>query len=339
MNAFDEEDFLSFISTKQSLDKSSIKVCKTRLGVFVAWLNHREIDKRAIEDFLQYLEEKGLKHNSINSYIFFLRHLKEYLKDRDLPYNFLEGIKSYKKNQPEIIIFTLEEIEKIINTHLSYGNRNGQNCSSLDFVYLTLTKFLAKTGCRPEEAFGLKVKFFDVSAGKVQFVDTKIDKNRTNYIFGDLLDELELLIKDKNPEDFVFTNSLNKKINAQTFRDDLKRRAKVAGIINKRIFPYNFRHSYITHELEADVPIQVVADLVGHADIQTTYKNYMHLADQTRRKAAMRHPLVMRVIEPKEVIKQIKENIEGFHLEEDKERFNYSIQETEKGLRFEIEFK
>lgn len=339
MQNFDERDFLSFLITKSSLDKSSVKSCRNNVNRLIRWLNGRELTKQVLEEYFIFLIESGKKNNTLNNYMFALRHLKNYCKDRGFNSDFFDGFKNFKKNQPEIIIFTLEEIEKILNTHLKYGNRNGNDCSFLDFTYLTLTTFLAQTGCRPEEAFCLKVKYFDLSAGSVQFVNTKTDKNRTNFVFGELLDKLRELAKNKSPEDFLFINSAGRKVNAEVYREDLARRAKLAGVTTKRVFPYNFRHSYITHQLEAGVAIQIVADLVGHADIQTTYKNYMHLADKTRREAAMRHPLIREQINPEQIVKQIKENIENFNLGNDKKRFDYLIQETEKGLSFRIEIK
>lgn len=323
-----EKDFLSFITTKESLDDTSIKTCRNTVNRLFKWLNKEDLTKQSLEKYFVFLKEKNLKNNTLNNYLFAFRHLKNYCIDRNFDSSFLDGFKSYKKNQPVIIIYTVEEVAKILSTHLEYGNRNGKDCSFLDFVYLTLTMFLAYTGCRPEEAFSLKVKYLDLSAGSVQFVDTKTDKNRTNYFTDPLRGRLRELIKNKTDEDYVFTNSLETRVNAQVYREDLTRRAKKAGI-TKRTFPYNFRHSYITHQLEVGVEIQVVANLVGHADIQTTYKNYMHLADQTRRKAAMRHPLVRKNIGEQEILKQIEEFIEGYHLNQDK-RFSYSI--TEKGI-------
>jgi len=87
--------------------------------------------------------------------------------------------------------------------------------------------------------------------------------------------------------------------------------------------------------LESGVPITEVASLVGHKDIQTTYSTYMHLADKTLQKAAMRHPLVRNNVDPSELVKTVKETLENFHLESDK-RFIYTISETEDGLKFSL---
>ena len=82
----------------------------------------------------------------------------------------------------------------------------------------------------------------------------------------------------------------------------------------------------------------MVASILGHKDIQTTYENYVHLADETLKKATHRHPLVRKNINPSEIIKTIKEAVENFHLEDDL-RFDYQITEGSENLSFNITVK
>lgn len=304
----------------------------------MAWFTDKELTKQNVEKFFMFLKlEKKLKNNSLNTYSFAFRHLVEYCKDRGLPYDFFDGFKSFKKEKPDIVIFTHEEIEKILNTKLTYGKFRGKDCNFLDFRFRTMTMFLALTGCRYSEAAGLTVKHVDISAGKATFVNTKTNENRTVYFTEPLKGNLTKLVEGRKPDDRVFRNSMETCIQVTDFSADLKRRAKTAGVI-KRTFPHNFRHSYITHMLEAGVPITEVATLVGHKDIQTTYSTYMHLADKTLEKAAMRHPMVRKNVDPKEILKTIKENFESLHLEGDS-RFIYNISEAGKSLKFSISIR
>lgn len=331
----DEKDFISFISIKQSLAKQSVRHCTIRIGVIIRWFADKELTKENVEKFFLYLkEEKGLKNNSLNTYFFCFRQLKEYCLDRNLPADFLNGFKSFKKTKPDILIFTQEEIEKILNTELTYGKQYGKDCSFLDFRYRTLTMFLAYTGCRYAEAANLRVKRVDLSAGRASFIETKTNENRTVYFTEPLTSNLKALMDGRNPNDFVFRNTKEKQVHVQDFSDDLKRRAVEAGV-TKRTFPHNFRHSYITHLLEAGVPITEVATLVGHKDIQTTYSTYMHLADRTLERAAMRHPAVRKNVPPKETIRLLKEMIQNLNLNNDP-RFKFSMLEEDNALKFEL---
>jgi hypothetical protein len=90
--------------------------------------------------------------------------------------------------------------------------------------------------------------------------------------------------------------------------------------------------------LESGVPITEVATLLGHIDIQTTYDNYMHLADKTLQKAAMRHPLVRKNVTPEEILRNLKEIIENQHFETDS-RFNFKIMQEKNGLSIKLLMK
>lgn len=81
------------------------------------------------------------------------------------------------------------------------------------------------------------------------------------------------------------------------------------------------------------VDITMVAAILGHKDIQTTYENYVHLADETLKKAMYRHPLIRRNIDPKEIIKMLQDLIDGFKIETD-ERFNYKLERGSNSLAF-----
>lgn len=332
-----EEDFKSFITVKQNLAPQSIGHCMCRLGIINRWFADKELTKENIEKFYMELKAKDLKNNSLNTYHTTFSQVRKYCLDRGLKADFYDGFKAYKKTKPDILIFTPEETEKIINTPLTYGNFRGKDTSFLDFRYRTMTMFLAYTGCRYAEATDLQIKRLDLSAGKATFIETKTNQNRTAYITEPLISNLKKITEGRVPDDFVFRNAVEKHIHVTDYSSDLKRRARTAGV-TKRTFPHNFRHTYITLMLESGVPITEVASLVGHKDIQTTYDTYMHLADRTLQKAAMRHPLVRRNVNPKEIVKTVKETLENLQLESDP-RFIFSISETSNGLQFSLQTK
>lgn len=43
-----EEDFLSFLTTKQGLADNSIRLCRTRIGVINKWLGDKELTKENV---------------------------------------------------------------------------------------------------------------------------------------------------------------------------------------------------------------------------------------------------------------------------------------------------
>lgn len=332
-----EKDFYSFLSIKQGLSENSIRHCMIRVKIINEWLTSYELDKESVENFFMALKNKGLKNNSLNTYRFVLNQLSDYCKDRGLDYSFMEGFKSFKKTRPDIIILTLDEIELLINTPLSYGKFHGNDCSFLDFRYRTTIEFLALTGVRFSEAANLKIKHLDLHAGRAILVQTKTNENRSVYFAEPLASHLKELIKDLPEEDHVFRNSNEKRMKESDFSYQLKRRAIKAGII-KRVYPHLFRHSFATQLLISGIDVAIVSKILGHKDIRTTVENYLHLADETLKDATFMHPLIRKNVNPSLIIKSVRDSLEGYHFETDK-RFKYSIVEDENSFKFELQLK
>ncbi len=335
-----EQDFIRYITIKKSLAVNSVRLCKIRFNIVNNWLkeNNKELNKDSVEEFFFYLKEKGLNNNTLNTYFFTLRYIQDYIKDRGSDNNFFESFSAFTKVKPTIIILTPDEIERILNIHIEYGRFRTipaqETTAKLDLVHGTICMFLAFTGCRFDEAASLKVKLLDLSAGKATFVETKNKDIRHAHITEPLISKLKLLTEGKEPEDLVFTSLLGKKVHASDFINDLKRRARLAGVV-KRVHPHLFRHSFATQLLMSGVDLTMVASILGHKDIQTTYENYVHLADDTLKKATYRHPLVRKNIDPKEIIKMMEDLINSFKIDTD-ERFNYKFERGSSSLAFTL---
>ncbi len=336
----DELDFIRYITIKKSLAANSVRLCKTRFNIINNWLkeNNKELNKDSVEEFFFFLKQKGLNNNTLNTYFFTLRYIQDYIKDRGSDNNFFESFSAFTKVKPTIIILTPDEIEAIIHQPLTYGRfykmKAEEVTEKLDFKYRTLCMFLAYTGCRFDEAASLKVKLLDLSIGRATFVETKNKEIRHAYITDPLISRMRILIQGREREDLVFTSLTGKKLHATDFSEDLHKRAKTAGV-TKRVHPHLFRHSFATQLLMSGVDLTMIASILGHKDIQTTYENYVHLADETLKKATYRHPLVRQHIDPKEIIKMMEELINGFKIDTD-ERFNYKFERGTNSLAFTL---
>ncbi len=331
-------DFLSFVSIKKGLSASSQKHCRLRVQILEAYLaeNNKELSRQSVEDFFYYLREvRHLSNNTLNTYYFVIRQLQDYLKDRGQEIDLLNGFSGFKKTKPLIAILTPAEIEQLLKTTVIYGTHRGKNPSeTLNLNFGALTMFLAHTGCRFSEAATLKCKYLDIAGKTATFIETKNKEFRRTFLDDELLRLLKILILTKGDDELVFNNSVGKKVNPQDFATYLAKLKIITGI-KKRIHPHIFRHSFATQLLMSGADVTYVAKLLGHKDIQTTYNNYVHLADQALRQAQFMHPLLRKGMTPQEIIKQIKEAIMKCGV--DDERFRYEI--TDKGveLMFKIE--
>ncbi len=113
----------------------------------------------------------------------------------------------------------------------------------------------------------------------------------------------------------------------------LSRLKKEAGI-SKRLHPHIFRHSMATQLLMEGVDVSMVATILGHKDIQTTFNNYVHLADTTIRKAQFRHPLLRKSLSIKDVIQFVTELLDDSVMKD--ERFRVTKTTTDKGVSFSM---
>lgn len=332
------EDFRSFLLIRQGLDESTIESQLSVLKRILAWFSvcKKQLNKQTIEEFLLCEKKRGLSNGTLNNYLICLKLVEAYFRDRGISVSDLtSGYKSFTKQRPHIEVLSVDEIESILKTKLSC-QKYGKQSRSLDETYLSLTMLFAYTGCRYSEGSELIVKYVNLGKGTVSFVDTKNGENRNVHIEDPLLSRLADEMKGKSPTDYVFTSLSDKKIIRQNYSAYLKKLCKLAGI-TKDVHPHLFRHSFITTMLENDVPLSKVKNIVGHKDIKST-DYYTHLADDSLKKAMYHHPLIRKNLDPLELIKQIKENIQGLRLDNDI-RLNYEIIENGNSISLKVELK
>lgn len=336
---YNEQDFIQYLTIRRKLAPRSIKSYRIRFLAVVKWHNENnlELGKLSFEKFLYELRERKLGNAALNTYIQAIRHLDSFCKDRDLPAGFTEGIEGLPKTRSEIIILSIDEINRLCSIRLQYKNRNGVDCGELDLKYRTLINFLSLTGCRFEEAASLQIKRIDITNGRATLVNTKNKDNRYIYFNGPIKEDLSNLIKNKKPEELVFTNSKGNHVLDGDFNIDLRLRAKKAGI-TKRVHAHLLRHSWATHMYVAGVDIATLATLLGHRDVQTTFDTYVHLADETLKRASMRNPLVRQYVSPSETLQIAKDVIENLRLLQD-ERFYHILNIEDNLLQFELRVK
>lgn len=309
-------DFEQYLVVKKHLEPNSIRLVLSRFRIFNNFLiiGCYTLNKASVETFLFSLKLRKLKNSSINSYIFCLKFLYDYLLDRSIPCdNFMEGIESLDKQRPVITILTVEEVEKLLSTDLEYGRFRGVDASPLNHIYKVFTRFLYSTGCRFEDAARLTVQYLDLASGRVVFVDTKNHENREVYITQPLTSLLRDFTTSKKGTDLVFQSFIGSPMIPQNFNGDLKRRAIKAGI-TKRVHPHLLRHSYGTHLYIATHDIGLVQMVLGHKDIKSTMI-YIHLAGELIRNGMMMAPIARFNVDPLFLLKNADRDLEKYDFE------------------------
>lgn len=332
----EQQDFIQYLTIKKGLSPNSIRNYSGKFLIFTRWLvaNNAELTKESVEKFLYEKKEiEKLSNTTVNGYIQALDHLENYCKDRGMPIGFMDGIESLPKTSPEIKPLTPEELESLLSTHLEYKNRNGVDCRDLDGRYLLLTEFLAITGCRFEEGASLKVKRLDIENERAYIVNTKNKQNRYVFFNGAIKEKLNKTIKGKHEEDLVFVNSKGQHFHPGDFNNDLRLRAKKAGI-TKRVHAHILRHSFGTSLYKMTHDVFSVKEILGHKDVKST-QIYVNLDTEYLQRAAQRHPLMRKYVEPVDILKDIKNAVDDFRIDKD-ERFFYNVSIGDVGLEIRI---
>ncbi|MEO0289587.1 MAG: tyrosine-type recombinase/integrase [candidate division WOR-3 bacterium] len=320
-----EENFLTFLSLEFNLAPATLEVIKSEFKNFTDWLGNRPFTLENCRLYLLSKKNKGYKTTYLAKLNQLLRYLCFFLKK-----NFADKLPHFKKKyQPIPNILSTEEIGQII------ACPREERWRGIKKTYDLLFEFLAITGCRPTEAFNLKVK--DIKDGIVIFRQTKTQEDRYCPLSPSLEQKLKNYIKNKNPEDFVFTNRYKKQLKKYAVYKELEKRCQILKI--RKINLYAFRHSFITEMLRANPPggVAVVSKIVGHSNPLMTLTTYQHLVVEDMKKAILYHPLVKENISPQEIVEKIKNEIANYHLEKDK-RFFYQLIEESHGVKIILKY-
>ena len=310
------EDYFLGVETRTS--------CQTRLKyaydlrIFFDFLCKRKYRNFDVLDLtLEHLE--AVTHNDIEYFLSYLSHYRfndkhlscdERAKARKLSavramfkYFFNKGmievdnaakVQTPKLHDKEIIRLDANEVSELVHI-AETGNGLSKRASAYhnktkirDTAIVTL--FLG-TGIRISELVGLDNDSFDFSENS--FLVTRKGGNQAILYFPDevkyALQEY-IAQKENDPkipeaENAFFLSMQYKRINVRSVEILVKKYSKLAAPL-KKITPHKLRSTYGTDLYNKTGDIYMVADVLGHRDINTTKKHYAAISEETRRKAA-----------------------------------------------------
>ena len=150
---------------------------------------------------------------------------------------------------------------------------------------------LLGTGIRVSECVGIDLQDLDFKNNGVK-VRRKGGYEAVIY-FGEeveiaLLDYLEKrnhIIPVDGHENALFLSMQNKRISVRAVEKLVKKYSSLVTNL-KKITPHKLRSTYGTSLYRETGDIYLVADVLGHKDVNTTRKHYAAIEDERRRKAA-----------------------------------------------------
>lgn len=157
---------------------------------------------------------------------------------------------------------------------------------------LALMTLLLGTGMRVSECVGINIQDLDFKNNAVKV--TRKGGNEVFLYFGDevrealqdYLEERQAQPAQEGDADALFLSAQNKRIGVRTVQKMVKKYAN--GVTLKKITPHKLRSTFGTNLYQETGDIYLVADVLGHADVNTTRKHYAEIEDGRRRMAATR---------------------------------------------------
>ena len=264
-----------------------------------------KLDPVDIEEYLEYLKvyknedskqitntEKGLsrKMSALRSfYAYYFKH--QYISKN--PTLFVDMPKLHDK---AIIRLDTDEIAML----LDYVDHGGDNLTGQRLAYYEKTKnrdlailtLLLGTGIRVSECVGLDLNDVDFKNNGIH-VTRKGGNEMVVYFGEEVANALKTYIyttrKNTVPlsghEKALFLSTQRKRMGVQAIENMVKKYAREVTP-NKKITPHKLRSTYGTSLYRETGDIYLVADVLGHKDVNTTKKHYAAIDENRRRQAA-----------------------------------------------------
>jgi len=259
------------------------------------------IQARNIENYLSYLSyyqngETMLKNTERGKArkLASVRSFFKYLFNHDMiSSNVASKIQTPKLHTKEIIRLEKEEVSRMLDavqspTSFSEHQKNyNKNTQVRDNAIVTL--FLG-TGIRISELVGLNVEDFDFSQDAFK-VTRKGGNQAILYFSKEVTTALEAWLEKRNtlklpPEEkAMFVSLQNKRICVRAVENIVRKFAKESAPL-KKISPHKLRSTFGTNLYRETKDIYIVADVLGHKDVNTTKKHYAAINEDMRKAVA-----------------------------------------------------
>lgn len=264
--------------------------------------NLSEVTATHIEIFLNYLSGYFINENYITNNekgkarkLATIRSLLKYFYKKDkIPSNVSNKIDTPKIHEKEIVRLEVDEVVKLINQ-----TENPVNLTKRQYSYNKITQkrdtallsLLLGTGIRVSECVGINLEDIDFKVNGLRI--TRKGGNQVVLYFSDeVAKELISYIseREKNPnipqnEKALFLSIQNKRIGVRAVEKLVKKYSQ-AVIPLKNITPHKLRSTYGTNLYRETNDIYIVADVLGHKDVNTTRKHYAAISEDARRSVA-----------------------------------------------------
>ncbi|MCR4620609.1 MAG: tyrosine-type recombinase/integrase [Clostridiales bacterium] len=284
---FSSKDLIAWTSADfQAITARDISMFMDYLGLYFndndVMVSNQELGKQrkfySIRSFFKWLYRQGKISSDITSLI-------------DPP----------KRHEKPILRLDTFEVKKMLS-----AVENGDGLSKRQKAYhditsirdLAIISLFLGTGIRVSELQGLNVE--DLNLEDSSFLVTRKGGNQVIlYLPEEIIEPIsnyyDIRIHDESideNENALFISLQKKRMSIRSIENMVKKYAQIAAPLKKRISPHKLRSTFGTNLYNETGDIYLVADVLGHSDINTTRKHYAAMNENRRRYAATKVRIV-----------------------------------------------
>ena len=293
--AQDLKIFFNFLTT-EILEFSSINIkeleidhlnllTSTHIEIYLEYLSGYYIDNNF---FSNNDKAKARKLSAIKSM------LKYFYKKDKIKANVSTKITTPKIREKEIIRLEVDEVVKLLDQA-----ENPKNFTKRQTSYNSITKLrdtallslMLGTGIRVSECVGINLDDIDFNVNGFR-ITRKGGSQTILYFSQEVADILKLYIEQRNKninipseEKALFISLQNTRLGVRAIEKIVKKYSE-ACIPLKKITPHKLRSTFGTNLYRETNDIYIVADVLGHKDVNTTRKHYAAISEDARRNVA-----------------------------------------------------
>ncbi|HHT97609.1 MAG TPA: tyrosine-type recombinase/integrase [Clostridiales bacterium] len=293
--AYDLRTFFEFLNqTNPELKNTDIADYKIEILDLI-----EPVDIEEYLDYLTYYESDNLtrinKERGKSRKLSALKSFYNYYYQKQLiktnPASFISAPKLYEK---DIVRLDVDEVAKLLD-----AVESGDNMTARQKTYHNKTKkrdlaimtLLLGTGIRVSECVGLDLNHINFENNGMKII--RKGGNEVVIYFGDevqealydYIQEREKMIPASGHENAFFLSLQMKRLSTRSI-ENLVKKYSSSTIKLKKITPHKLRSTYGTSLYRETGDIYLVADVLGHKDVNTTKKHYAAIEEDRRISAA-----------------------------------------------------
>lgn len=252
---------------------------------FENWLDYLSYYTRDGREYTNDLMSKKRKLCALRTFFTYL-YKNELIKD-----NVIIKVSMPKIHEKSIIRMESNEVADFLD-NVEYGtkmtDRQAKFHEKEKTRDLALLSLMLSTGIRVSECVGLNLSDMDLENTMIR-VTRKGGKEDTVYfsdeaaaLVADYLEQRKKIIPAEGHEQALFLSGQKKRLSVRSIEYIVKKYARVTTPL-KHITPHKLRSTYGTALYQQTGDIYLVANVLGHKDVNTTRKHYAEMDENAKR--------------------------------------------------------